>query len=154
MAVASRRMCVALRPYAFPFLQASPRSCLSPPLGFVSDSGENSARFALLQQMRGAARTRKMRREREEREEREARQPAVYGGEGAAPTHYGAQHTTGGDGQYPSFSQQMIYAVASGAGICIGFALLAKLFGWGPRVRTVHVDSEGRPVNPYTGQIF
>ena len=94
---------------------------------------------------RFAARTRRMREEQQQRlRQQQQQQPAVYTAHTPYPYEQQQQH-------HPSLGTQLLYAVASGAGVFLGFTLLARLFGWGPRIKAIHVDAQGRPVDPLTG---
>ncbi|KAL8427699.1 hypothetical protein ACSSS7_007587 [Eimeria intestinalis] len=100
---------------------------------------------------RFGARTRRMR---EQQQQQQQQQPAMYSSDAATPYHPHQQHRhqqQQQQQQHYGIGSQLVFAVASGAGVFLGFALLSRLFGWGPRFATVHVDAQGRPVDPLTG---
>ncbi|KAL8272725.1 hypothetical protein Esti_003361 [Eimeria stiedai] len=95
---------------------------------------------------RFAARTRRMREQQQQQQQQQ--QPAVYTSDATTPYN---PHQQQQQQQQYGIGSQLLFAVASGAGVFLGFSLLSRLFGWGPRFATVHVDAHGRPVDPLTG---
>ncbi|KAL8441377.1 hypothetical protein Emag_007233 [Eimeria magna] len=95
---------------------------------------------------RFAARTRRMR---EQQQQQRQQQPVMYTSDAATP--YDPHQQQQQQQQQYGIGSQLMFAVASGAGVFLGFVLLSRLFGWGPRFATVHVDAQGRPVDPLTG---
>ncbi|XP_026193089.1 uncharacterized protein LOC113147278 [Cyclospora cayetanensis] len=102
---------------------------------------------------RFAARTRIIREEQRQRRQQQQQQPAPYADPSLqhSDPHHPCQYQHQHQQQQPTLGTQLLYAVASGAGVFLGFTLLARLFGWGPRTKAVHVDAYGRPVDPVTG---
>lgn len=129
-----------------------------PSTGLITGAVPVSYRNAPIFQRRFAVRTRRHREEQEKkRHDQQPYAPRLYDGppndlkSPETPQYFNQVPPTGNNGL--SLGWQLFVAFMSSIGFYFGFVLLMRFFG-GHRVAVVHVDQQGRPVDPNTGRPY